>query len=597
MSERAVTAEALVRDAGENRDGRLRKVSLSFLRDTLSEQLGVGDCLLFRGTVRRPVNRGNPDEFDFATYLAVKGISGQVFLLPANWSPAETDGASDMLLPWTARMRVGALKWRGRMLARYRQSGLHGTEYALFAAVTLGEKSGLSHGMRSLYAETGVSHVLALSGMHLGLLMMLFNFVFVRCVRRKVLRTFVGIAALLLMWVYVFVAGLPASLVRAAFMYTMMWGAVMCGRKGFSVNALSACAFVMVCISPMYLYDTGFQLSFLAMAGILTVYPFWQNLKIMRLPVAGWLFRSLWLSFSAQLFTLPLVAYCFGLFSPFSAWLSLIVSPLTALLLFAMPLLLVASWGCTSAASLLAVGVGWIVRLQNGVLSRVAAMPFVSVEVDMPFLTMMLVYVCLVVWLSHRYFRHVTWLKTLLCLCLLLSVVSVVENRRREISPCLVFYNNPSCPAVHVIGSPRRSYLFPLNADGTDEKMAYIKETFWRKRLAMPPVTVVGDYRDRRVRASSGLVRLKDGVSFLMLHDGRWNGVKGNVRADVDYIYLCHGYRGDLQQMSVLFRPRCVVLDASLRPRERQRYMHACKSLGWTFYDMETQGALKVALK
>lgn len=315
VSERAVTAEALVRDAGENRDGRLRKVSLSFLRDTLSEQLGVGDCLLFRGTVRRPVNRGNPDEFDFATYLAVKGISGQVFLLPANWSPAETDGASDMLLPWTARMRVGALKWRGRMLARYRQSGLHGTEYALFAAVTLGEKSGLSHGMRSLYAETGVSHVLALSGMHLGLLMMLFNFVFVRCVRRKVLRTFVGIAALLLMWVYVFVAGLPASLVRAAFMYTMMWGAVMCGRKGFSVNALSACAFVMVCISPMYLYDTGFQLSFLAMAGILTVYPFWQNLKIMRLPVAGWLFRSLWLSFSAQLFTLPLVAYCFGLFS------------------------------------------------------------------------------------------------------------------------------------------------------------------------------------------------------------------------------------------------------------------------------------------
>lgn len=597
VSERSVTADALSYVSRTDGARRFRKVSLTFARDSLSEKLGVGTPLVFRAQVRRPHNRGNPEEFDYARYLAVKGVSGQVYLPAGRWRADASPCNALTDLPLWAGLRIRALVWRDRLLSLYRQVGMQGEEHALLSAVTLGDKSALSRDLRNLYAETGVSHILALSGMHLGYLMIVFNFLFARCGRRRALQVSVGLSALFLMWTYVFVAGLPSSLVRAASMYTLMWGAVMCGRKGVSVHALLVSAFFMLCVNPMYLYDVGFQLSFLAMTGILTVYPACRKWRAARWPWVGWVVRSLWLSFSAQLFTLPLAGYYFGTVSVYSAGLTLLVSPLIALLLFAMPLLLAAEWGSCALASLLSEGVGQIIRLQNGLLARAACLPLASVEVDWPLLPVLSGYVLLVVLLMRRHMAYPRWLKSVLCLSLLLAVVWTVERRRHAVKPCIVFYNNPSCPAVHVIESARRSYLFPVHPDRVHERFAHVERAFWRRKLSEPPVHVTEDCREGRLRFVSGWAQVKGGPSFLMLHDGRWNGVSGAACTDVDYLYLCRGYKGDLKELSRLVRPRCVVLDASLRAGERERHIGTCMALGWHFHDMETKGALKVALK
>lgn len=575
----------------------LRKVSLTFSRDSVSECLNVGDRIVFRAQVRPLRNRGNPEEFDYARYQAVKGISGQAYLPSGRWESdlSVHDGYTD--LPLSVRVRVKALVWRDRLLSLYRQAGMRGAEYALFSAVTLGDKSGLPRELRNLYAETGVSHILALSGMHLGFLMVVFNYLFARCGRRRLSRTVVGLSALFLMWTYVFVAGLPASLARAASMYTLMWGAVMCGRQGISVHALSVSAFFMLCIDPMYLFDVGFQLSFLAMAGILTVYPACRKWRIARLPLAGWIVRGLWLSFSAQLFTLPLAGHYFGTFSVYSAWLTLLVSPLTALLLFAMPLLLVAEWGSCVWVSLLSAGVGQVIRLQNGLLEHAAGLPFASVDVNWTFWPVLSGYVLLFVCLMRRHMTFPRWLRSVLGLSLVLAVVCVVETRRQSVTPCIIFYNNPSCPAVHVIESSRTSHLFSACPELAGEGMDYIERTFWRKRLAVPPVHVKDGTRNGRLSFVSGWAKMKDGPSFLMLYDGKWEHVPDAVPMDVDYLYLCRGYKGDLRELSRLVRPCRVVLDASLPAGERKRHISACTALGWPFHDMETKGALKVALK
>ena len=597
VSERSVTADALSYVPHAGRVRKLRKLSLTFSRDSLSERLDAGSRLLFKAQVRRLRNRGNPEEFDYARYQGVKGISGRAFLSSGKWRACDLAYDGESGVPWLTLWRIKALGWRSRLLAFYRQAGMQGEEYALFSAVTLGDKSSLSRDVRDLYAETGVGHILALSGMHLGYLMFVFNFLLLRCGHRRRLRWAVGLSALFLMWTYVFVAGLPASLVRAASMYTLIWGAVMWGRTGVSVHALSAGVFCMLCAEPMYLYDVGFQLSVLAMTGILAVYPLCRKWKVARLPLAGWLVRSLWLSCSAQLFTFPLVGYYFGTFSMYSAWLTLLVSPLTALLLFAMPLLLVAEWGSWVLASWLSVGVGQIIRLQNGLLSHAVRLPFSSVNVDWSFWTVLSAYVWLFVFMVRRYMTYPRWLKCMSVVSLCLAVVWMVEKRRHAVVPCVVFYNNPSCPAVHVIKSPRCSYLFPVYPARADEGMAYIEKTFWRKKLSEPPIRVVADSRNARLHYQSGWARLAGGPSFLMLCDSRWEHWPDSVCADVDYLYLCRGYKGDLKQLSHGVRPRCVVLDASLHAFEREKYMETCTALGWKIHDMETQGALKVALK
>lgn len=596
-SERAVTAEALVAPCRSDAGNRLRRISLVFMRDTLSECLAVGDKIVFCAELRVPANKGNPEEFDYAEYLAVKGISGQVFLPSGRWRFSRLADDTELLLPFSERMRIKALMVRDRMLAMYRAAGLQGEELALLSALTLGEKSGLSSRLRDLYAETGVSHLLALSGMHLGFLMLFFHFLFVRCGRQRALQCCVGLLSFLLMWTYVFVAGLPASLVRAAAMYTLMWTAVLLGRKGISFNVLLASAFIMLCIRPPYLYDIGFQLSFLAMVGILTVFPVGKDWKVMRMRWTGWLFRSIWFSFSAQLFTVPLALYYFGMFSPYSIWATLIVSPLTAVLLSAMPLLLLSGWLFGVPFSFVVPVVKGVMKVQDVFLQGVSSLPFASLDADVSIFPVLSVYVLLLVLLARPLCSKVFWLKAVCGLFALFMIVSVVENRRNALRPCIIFYNNPSCPAVHVVESSRRSWLFTACPDCGTGRMSYIEKTFWKKKLSVPPVPVAGDYNNGFLSCSSGLVAMKGGVSFLMLYDGRWDGMTSPVCADVDYILLCHGYEGNLPSLARLFRPRCIVLDASLRSGERKRYKEACRAIGWRFYDMEIKGALKVALK
>lgn len=593
---RSVSAEVWAASSEGAAGDDVRKVSVTWLHDARSETLQAGDGIEFDAVVHRPRNRGNPEEFDYAEYLTVKGVGGQTFLTSSAWrrlSPAETAAVP---LPPVAGMRLRALGWRDDLLRLYRQAGLQGDEYALLSAVTLGERSGLSRGLRRLYAEAGVSHVLALSGMHLGFLMILFNMLFVRCARRRVLQTAVALLALLSVWTYAFVAGLPASLVRASGMYSLMWGAALFGRQGFSVNALLTVVFAMLCIGPMYLYDVGFLLSVLAVAGILAVYPRGKDWRMMRARRTGWLCRSLWLSVSAQVLVLPLAAHVFGTVSLCSAVATLVISPLTALLLLSMPLLLVSGWVAPACSAFIAGVAGWSVRLQNGLLQWVAAWPLSVVEADLPLWPMLLVYALLGVLLTRRWWDTASWLKTLLAGTCLLALVWTVERRRNAVQPCIVFYNQSSCPAVHVIESAECSYLFPARAENVEERMDDIKRTFWRKKLSAPPVMVTGDYRDARVAARSGWVTTRQGVSFLLLSDDRWNLVSGRA-AEVDYMLVCRGFTGDLQALSALFRPRCVVLDASLSARQRLRYKNDCRRLGWRFYDVESEGALKVALK
>ena len=98
-------------------------------------------------------------------------------------------------------------------------------------------------------------------------------------------------------------------------MYSLMLSGSLVGRSGFSVNSLAMSAVLMLCINPLWFYDVGFQLSFLAMFGILTICPRFQELPLMQWRYVRWIFQSLLVSFAAQLFTVPLVfRYIFVLF-------------------------------------------------------------------------------------------------------------------------------------------------------------------------------------------------------------------------------------------------------------------------------------------
>lgn len=579
---------------GEGRT--IGRIQLYFYGDSMAKHLQVGDELLFKGIISRPRNRGNPEEFDFASYLAVKGISGRASVLEGKWRKTGGYDGWDNRLPFMSNLLVGALRGREHLLDLYSEAGLRGEPMALFSALTLGEDSALSPELEDVYAGVGVTHVLALSGMHLTYLVTMLNFVLLRYCRKRVAKWLGGILVLGMIWGYTFLAGIPPSLVRAAVTYSFMQVGALLGRSGFSVNSLSVSAVLMLCLNPLWLYDVGFQLSFLAMAGILLVYPRCREWGFMCNRRWAWLLDSLEVSLAASAFTIPLVACCFGTFAPYSALGTLFVSPISAVLVYCMPVMWLVGWTGVGTVVCAKV-VGWLVFLQNGCLRWMASWPLAVVDVDWSPLLMVSCYVGLAVCLSVSYFSRATWLKLLFSVTLWIVCVGVADAWLKRARSGVVFYFNSRCPAVHVIYSSGVSYLFPAFPDSVREGgMAYIADSFWRRKLSAPPVVVSGDYHDARVSATGGLVECTGGVSFLVLCDGRWGRLKSNVRADVDYLYVCRGFNGNLSHLARLFRPRCVVLDASLWASDRERCLQECRDLGWNCYDMRREGALKVAL-
>lgn len=216
------------------------------------------------------------------------------------------------------RSRLFFLQQRERLLNRYRQQGLEGNTYALVTATTLGDKSSIDKELRETYNISGAAHVLALSGLHMGIIYAILTLLTFGRRRRSIITQTLVVVAL---WAFVFLVGMPSSAVRAATMLSLYALLTLGYREKASINALAFTALVMLAISPYMLFDVGFQMSFLAVLSILIWLPVmneWVSPTLQqRYPPLRWLWGLTTVTLAAQLGVAPLIAYYFGRFSTF----------------------------------------------------------------------------------------------------------------------------------------------------------------------------------------------------------------------------------------------------------------------------------------
>ena len=270
------------------------------------------------------------------------------------------------------RSKTYFLERRAKLLDRLSESGVDGSAYAVVAAMALGDKSQLTRELKDAYAISGASHILALSGLHLGIIYTLLSLLLSR--RRWQVTTQVVI--IVSIWLFVFLVGLSASVVRSAVMVTVYALLSLGHRDKLSVNTLAFAAIVMLLFNPLSLFDVGFQLSFMAVLAILLFYPLFENLWsqpfLLDHRVFRWLWTMLAVSCAAQIGVAPLIAYYFGRFSCYFLLANLVVVPAAALILYlSLSVLLIPS---------LAYLLIYIVDTLNQLLVSIAALPGASIE-------------------------------------------------------------------------------------------------------------------------------------------------------------------------------------------------------------------------
>ncbi len=376
------------------------------------QQVGILVCSLLLGMLIAPVSRPPLPDGEWAEAVVVAPLSDRprtvatTLLLPATGEQRRCyiwkDERSLLLAPgdnmlvsfrngqfvdfdgwqkgghaWSQlsrlqRVRIKALSWRSILLKRLHVSQGGGDAEAVVAAMALGDKSGLTRQLRDTYSVTGASHVLALSGLHIGIIYMLLTLLTLGR-RRFWLSQLVVLVAI---WGFALLTGLSPSVVRASFMVTLYAAFAMGGRRQAPLGVLSFTAIVMLLVDSSSLFDVGFQLSFMAMLGILLFMPVFREWVparwLMSHRLLSWLLGLLAVSVAAQLGTMPLVVYYFGRFPTYFLVTNLVVVPFATLIVFAaMAALLL---------PVLSVVVLWLAGVLNSVLGIIASWPLASIE-------------------------------------------------------------------------------------------------------------------------------------------------------------------------------------------------------------------------
>ena len=284
-------------------------------------------------------------------------------------------------------------------------------DFAVIAAMAMGDKSALNQETKEAYSISGTSHILAVSGLHIGIIFQLIILLLGGKRRSKL----TIILSTTIVWAYVIFIGFPASAVRAATMLSIYSMVLLSLRPDPTLNTLALAYIIMVLVNPFNIFDIGFQMSFLAVGSILLYYPLFFCL----LSSHSNIIRAIWglfcVSLAAQIGTLPLIVFYFGRISCYSLITSFIAIPAATLILYLCVLLFILS--PLTYISFLASSIEGLMQLVMNVLTSItqfintafrltSMLPGASIEhVHLSLLQLAILYVAILA----GYFAFVKW--------------------------------------------------------------------------------------------------------------------------------------------------------------------------------------------
>ena len=563
----------------------IRKVGRAYLyfpRSVEAEQLHAGSKVLLDVKMRPFINAGNPAEFDVERYYYIKGVSGYAFVGRDGWEYAG-DGEPSLFMR--------AMSARERVVDMYRSLSFEDEELALLSALTLGEKRDFPKELKESYSVAGASHILALSGMHLGVFYLLLITLLPLRGTNRILLLVREMLVVLLLWAFAFVAGLSPSIVRAAILFTLMSVGRCLRQDSSAVSSLSFAAIVMLLFSPHLLFDLSFQLSFSAVFSILLLVPPLQNaLRVQeRGTVPRYLLNLLLLTVAAQLGTLPFVWYSFGVFPVYFVLTNFVVVPLAFLLMT----LAVVVWALAFIPFLqliFAFLLEQVVVVMNGSVTLIASLPGASLALPPIGAVGACCVALLLFMLAYSFVHKRRWLLVLsgsfavLSFALLLFTAPVKEK-----SASLIIYNNRKNPLLHALCA-NRNYLVSTIPQ-LDAEYEYVSTPFIKREKLDEPVWVNEAYTDSLVQLRDGLLSF-DGLKVRLVDSEHW---RDNIYVEpADIVILCRGFLGPMSELVEAYPSACLVLDASLYANSRGRILRECAVLGLQPVDISSVGAMKV---
>ena len=342
------------------------KIIIYFQKDS-SLQLAYGSQIIFRKSLQEIKNSGNPGGFDYKRYSLFHGITHQVYL-----KPDEYVALNDKKEKWLDKFLYNT---REKVLGILRNNIKGDKELGLAEALLIGYKDDLDQTLVQSYTNTGVVHIIAISGLHLGLIYWLLIKLFKPLRRRKHVKWLRPVLIIAGLWLFSLLAGAQASVLRSAVMFTCIVLGESLSRKTSIYNTMALSAFLLLCYNPYWLWDVGFQLSYAAVLSIIVFMRPIYNWFYFPNKIVDFIWKLNAVTIAAQILTVPLSIYHFHQFPNYFILTNFVVVPLSSLIVLGEILLCAVSF-IPVIAMLIGKLLSWLIWMMNSYIERIEALPF-----------------------------------------------------------------------------------------------------------------------------------------------------------------------------------------------------------------------------
>ncbi|WP_438972469.1 ComEC/Rec2 family competence protein [Polaribacter sp.] len=371
------------------------KVLVNISKEDTINALFVDDLLVLKADFKAINVPYNPYQFNYKLYLQKQGISQQLFLKNNQYKHLKPINNS-----WLGYANL----FRNKIQRSLEKFNFKPNELAVINALLLGNRENISKQLLEDYANAGAIHILAVSGLHVGIILLLLSTLLKPLEQLKNGKFLKTVIVVLSLWVFAFIAGLSASVIRAVTMFTFVAIGLFFNRNNIVLFSLISSLFFLLIFNPLFLFDVGFQLSYLAVFGIVILQPkmysIWQpNYKIMD---KFWQLATV--SLAAQIGVLPLSLYYFHQFPGLFMLSNLIIVPLLGFILIGGIVVIILAL-LNVLPQFLADFYGLIISLMNNFVSWISKQEdFLFTEISLSFQAMFAIY--LVIAFGIYFFIH-----------------------------------------------------------------------------------------------------------------------------------------------------------------------------------------------
>jgi competence protein ComEC len=538
------------------------------------QQLKYGSQVLLYKRLQQIKNSGNPGGFDYKQYNAFKGIFHQVFLKSNEYRVATFTNES-AFKRWLFDVRLWVIKKLQQYIKPEREAGVA-------EALLIGYRDDLDKDLVQAYSNTGVVHIIAISGLHLGMIYVVLVWLMRPFKKRKWISIVKPIIILTVLWVFTLLAGGVPSILRSAVMFSCIVLGETLQRKSSIYNTLASSAFVMLCINPYYLWDIGFLLSYTAVIGIVAFQKHVYNWMYLKNKILDFFWKLSSVTIAAQALTVPIIFYAFHQFPTFFLLTNIIIVPLSSVVLFAELALLM-----VSIAPVIANFVGFLtasmLAFMNGFIEQVNSFPYAVYDgIQHNLVQTILLYIFIISicwWLLHK--TKKTLFAGLTSMLIFIAINSYEDYNRRGQEKMIV-YNIPQHNAIDFITG--KQYAFTGDTSLLDDD--YLKKFHLKPSRTLHQINLTSNLDGFYI--SNPFIWFNEKRILVINRPFRF---KSAAKIAVDVIVIAHNPRLNIADLAAVFDCKQFVFDGSNSTWKINQWKKDCDRLHLPNYSTSDKGA------